>query len=121
MTVYSVFTKAETDQDLPLVVREGFSWFAALLPPVFMLVHRLWLALGAYILALAALWFIARWLGPDASGLLYLLFALWLGYSASALRHHALRHRGYRHASDVIAAGEDLAQMQALNSGLLAK
>jgi hypothetical protein len=45
MTVYAVFDR---DANLvPAVVPERFSWFAAFLPPVFAIVHGLWLELAA--------------------------------------------------------------------------
>lgn len=121
MTVYSVFANPQATEPVPLVVPQRFSWLAALLPPVFMLVHRTWLALVLYAIGVVGLWYGGSFVGAQAVVWLYVLLALWLGFAASGLRAMALRHRGYHHATEIVAAGEDLAQMQALNLGILAK
>lgn len=114
MTLYSVFERP--DEIAPVVVPETFSWFAALLPPVYGLVHGLWLGLVLYVAALVALVSATTWIGGEAGFWLYLLFALAIGFEAPTLRRRALRHRGWHWRGDVIAAAQDLALLAFLQS-----
>lgn len=114
MTLYSVFesSTARPGADLaPPVVPDKFSWLAALLPPVFLLLHGLWLALLGFILALVALYVAAFWIGGGTALWLYLLLALYLGFEAHNLRRPALRRRGLQHRGEVVAPAGDMAQL----------
>ena len=86
MTLYSLFTRngADGPDAAPQAVAERFSWFAFLLPPVYALVHRLWLAFLGLVVVILALGFAGRWLGGDAAFWLYGLMALWFGFEAPA-------------------------------------
>jgi hypothetical protein len=119
MTVYSIFDapEARDDDAVPAVVPERFSWFAALLPPLFGLVHGLWLGLAAYIATVILLALAARWIGGSASFWLYVLLAFYIGFEAPALRRAKLVGKGWLYRTEVIAAGDDLATLQALKLG----
>lgn len=78
-------------------VRDGFSWGAALFAPLWLLLHRLWLGLLAYIALVVALQLLGttlkldqRWLGLASLGL-----NLLLGFEADNVRRWALRRRGW--------------------------
>jgi hypothetical protein len=114
VTLYAVFERA--DEIAPVAVAERFSWFAALLPPVYALVHGLWLGLILYIAALFVLVFGAAFIGGEAAGWLYVLFALLIGFEASAFRRRALRHRGWHEAGEIVAGAPDLALVSFLQS-----
>jgi hypothetical protein len=107
VTIYSVFERP--DELAPAVVPEKFSWFAALLPPVYALVHGLWLGLLAYVVALVALGFVRLWIGGEAVAWLYLLFAVLIGFEAAGFRRGKLLARGWTYGGDVVAGAEDLA------------
>ena len=107
MTVYSVFERS--DELAPAVVPEKFSWFAALLPPVYALVHGLWLTLIGYVAAVVLIGASCLWLG-EAAFWLYVLFAVLLGFEAPALRRSRLRARGWTYRTEIVAAGDDMAQ-----------
>lgn len=109
MTLYAVFERPSDPE--PAVVPETFSWFAALLPPVYALVHGLWLGLLGYVVLVVALGSAALYLG-EATFWLYVLAAALIGFEAPALRGAKLVARGYSYRSDVIAAAEDLAQTE---------
>jgi hypothetical protein len=85
-------------------IRDGFAFFAFLLPFLWLLWHRLWieaaLALGAALLigALAE----AGGYGFYAS-LLSLLVSIYVGLEGAALRINALRRRGWRDAAVIEA------------------
>lgn len=114
MTLYAIFDPKPGRPDLPAVLPETFSWLAAILPPVFLLKHGLWLELVAWILKVVALIVLARFIGDEAAFLLYVLAALWLGFAAPGLRRHALQWRGWTHRGARIAPSADLAQLEAL-------
>ena len=91
---------------------DRFSWFAALVPPVFGMVHGLWLELIAFVVALALIVLAATWLGADAGFWLYALLAAWIGFEAGALRRRALRRRGFIHSTELFASDPDLAAVE---------
>lgn len=108
MTLYSVFERS--NEIAPAVVPEKFSWLAALLPPVYALVHGLWLGLVLYVVAVVALGVAGLWIGAEAGFWLYVLLALLIGFEAPAFRRRKLVARGWTWRADVIAGAEDLAQ-----------
>ncbi|KRA47860.1 DUF2628 domain-containing protein [Devosia sp. Root635] len=114
MTLYAIFDPKPGKPDLPAVVPETFSWLAAVLPPVFLLKHGLWLELVAWLLKVVALVVLSRFIGADAACLLYLLATIWLGFAAAGLRRHALQWRGWIFRGPRIAPSADLAQLEAL-------
>src|SRR5262249_58041282 len=112
MAIYSVFapplSQGEADAERFRFVRDGFSWGAFLLGPLWMIFRRLWLVLLIYLVVIAALTFgLARLpVAGDVFGMVALLIALFLGLEGSTLRRWTLRRRGW---SDLgIVVGEDL-------------
>ncbi|HME27126.1 MAG TPA: DUF2628 domain-containing protein [Acetobacteraceae bacterium] len=87
----------------PVLVREGFSWGALLFGPLWLAVHRAWIAA---VLTLAATVLIIV-LAPDsaATALLTALILL-LGLSGHDLHRWSLDHRGYLLAQVVVAHTE---------------
>ncbi|MDB5586871.1 MAG: hypothetical protein JWP26_1841 [Devosia sp.] len=116
MTLFAIFEPKLGITSTPAAIPEKFSWLAFLLPPVFALVHGLWLPLIAYIVAVIALGLAAAILGGAAAFWLYVLFALWIGFAAPGLRRQALSHRGWSHRGDRVATAPDLATLSWLES-----
>ena len=114
MTLFAIFDPKPGRPDLPAAIPETFSWLAAILPPVFLARHGLWLELVAWVLKVLALVVLSRFIGDGAAFLLYVLTAIWLGFAASGLRRHALQWRGWTHRGARIAPSADLAQLEAL-------
>ena len=108
MTIYSVFERP--NEIAPTVVPEKFSWFAAVLPPVYALFHGLWLGLFAYVAAAVAIVAASLWLGGEAGFWLYVLLAVLIGFEAAGFRRGKLRAKGWIYRSDVVAGAADLAQ-----------
>ena len=78
-------------------VRDGFSWAAALLAPLWLIAHRLWWPLLGYVVVNAALQLVQlaatfdqRWLGLAAFALNVLV-----GFEADTLRRWGLERRGW--------------------------
>jgi hypothetical protein len=112
VTLYSVFERATAPPEAPVVVPDRFSWSAAVLPPVYLVLRGLWLELIGFVLVVLLVAAIGVWLGMSAAVYIYLLLALLFGWEASALWRGALRRKGWRHSSEVIAAAPDLAQVE---------
>ena len=113
MTLYAIFDPKPGKADLPVAVPEKFSWLAAILPPVFLLVHGLWLETVAFVLGVAALVIVSGFVGGVA-GPLYLLGVIWLGFAAPSLRRQGLVWRGWMLRGSRVAASADLAQLEAI-------
>jgi hypothetical protein len=98
---------------LPVVVPEGFSLIAALLPGPWMLVHRLWLPLVLYI----AFNVLAAYALP-APMLPFLTIALQIliGFEAHNIRRWVLARRGLAMAGVVVARDAEAALLRALDA-----
>ena len=89
-------------------VRDGFSWFAFLLPVVWLLWHRLWIEAALAFVAIGLLAGLGEVLGLGLAGsLLSFLIMLYVGLEGQALRIAALGRRGWRQAGVVIADNLD--------------
>ena len=88
-------------------VRDGFSWPAFLFGPLWMLRHRLWLALIVYLLVVFGLGAAARVMGEGDWVLgVTLLVLLLVGFEASTLRRYGLARRRWKTVGVVV--GDDL-------------
>lgn len=89
-------------------VRDGFSWWAFLLTPFWMLRHRLWLALVIYLLVSAALDVGLRALGGSAFTMVLAgpLISLLAGLEAGTLRRFKLARRHWRNLG--VVTGDDV-------------
>jgi Protein of unknown function (DUF2628) len=114
MSVYTVHQPpldsgaAASEPSRFVFVRDGFSWWAFLLTPFWMLRHRLWLALALYLLMLAALDTGLRALGASVFTLILtgLLISLVAGLEAGTLRRFKLTCRHWRNIG--VVTGDDV-------------
>ncbi len=86
------------DADRFVFVRDGFYGWAFLLPPLWMLRHRLWLVLVGYLVLLGGLLFVLASVGAGVSAklLVVLFLSVLVGCEGGTLRRFALSRRGYR-------------------------
>jgi Protein of unknown function (DUF2628) len=79
-------------------VKDGFSCAAALLAPLWFLLHRLWWPLLAYVAVSAVFQIGQQWVSLDARwlGLAGLGLNLLIGFEADTLRRWGLERRGWR-------------------------
>jgi len=118
MPVYTVHEPPRSDGDRDddaiahgarfVFVRDGFHFWAFLLAPLWMLRHRMWLELIAWLLLLAGITFTLEGLGvaESAGFAVALLLSLLVGIEASSLRRWKLSRRGF--ASVGVVVGDDL-------------
>lgn len=92
------------DADATTFVRDGFSWLGFLVPPLWLLWHRLWIEAGLAVVAIGASAALGEAFGlPAAGALLTLLVMLGVGLEGQALRIAALARRGWRQWGVVVA------------------
>ena len=113
MSVYTVHkaparAEAASAAERFVFVRDSFSWWAFLLAPLWMLRHRMWLVLAAYVVATGAIEFALLMFGASRTAIVIvgLLISLLVGLEASTLRRLALRRRGWSNVG--IISGKDL-------------
>jgi Protein of unknown function (DUF2628) len=114
MSIYTVYEpplKAHESAPNPerfVFVRDGFSFWAFLLAPWWMLRHRLWLALVCYVILAVALSVALRLIGTSAAVAIIAgaLFSLLVGFEAATLRRFGLARRGWRNVGIVV--GDDV-------------
>ena len=114
MSVYTVYEpplKAHEfapDPERFVFVRDGFSFWAFLLAPWWMLRHRLWLAFVCYVILAVALSVALRLIGVSAAVAIIAgaLFSLLVGFEAATLRRFGLARRGWRNVGIVV--GDDV-------------
>ncbi|TMK22929.1 MAG: DUF2628 domain-containing protein [Alphaproteobacteria bacterium] len=114
MSIYTVYEpplkahESAPDPERFVFVRDGFSFWAFLLAPWWMLRHRLWLALVCYVILAVALSVALRLIGTSAAVAIIAgaLFSLLVGFEAATLRRFGLARRGWRNVGIVV--GDDV-------------
>jgi len=100
------------DAERIVFVHDGFSFWAFLVTPIWILWHRMWLVLLGYVVVLAA--FDAALLVFGASRIAFsvigLFISLLVGFEASTLRRFSLRRRGFRNVGIVSGADREDAE-----------
>jgi hypothetical protein len=87
-------------------VRDGFSWIAFIVPPLWLLWHRLWFEALLAFLAFGVLSLGGEMSGWGLAGSLLTFFvSLYVGLEGQGMRIAALRRRGWRQWGAVEAAG----------------
>lgn len=113
MSVYTVHqapvrTHAASAAERFVFVRDSFSLWAFLLAPLWMLRHRMWLALLGYVVLSGAIEVALVKFGASRTAIacVGLLISLLVGLEASTLRRFALRRRGWSNVG--IVSGDKL-------------
>jgi hypothetical protein len=93
------------DPDRFVFVRDGFSFWAFLLGPLWMLRHRLWLVFVGYVIVAVALQVGLRLIGASSGVIITvsLLLALLVGFEAATLRRFTLARRRWKNVGIVVA------------------
>ena len=90
-------------------VRDGFHWWAALVPAVWFLAKRLWLELIAFIAIVAVVSWGLEALGVTSvvSGTLFLILQIVIGFEAGFIEAAALERGGWRFQGTVTGRNLD--------------
>ena len=114
MSVYTVHEPpsragaAAADVERFAFVRDGFSWWAFLFAPLWMLRHRMWLVLIGYVVVAGAIEIPVKLSGAPAlaASLIGILLGLLVGLEAGTLRRFTLNRRGWKNLG--VVSGDDL-------------
>jgi hypothetical protein len=114
MSIYTVYEPplkahgSAPDPERFAFVRDGFSFWAFLLAPWWMLRYRLWLAFVCYVILAIALSVALRSIGASTTVTIIAgaLFSLLVGFEAATLRRFGLARRAWRNVGIVV--GDDL-------------
>src|SRR5258708_11307809 len=117
MPVYTVHGPVDSSAgiratDKFVFVRDGFHFWAALLSPLWLIWHYLWLALIGWILFTIVLDIGITRLGAGRTTVLFadILVALLLGFEAASLQRWTLSRRNWRQLDIVVADDEEQAE-----------
>jgi hypothetical protein len=93
-------------------VRDGFSFWAFLFGPLWMLRHRMWLVLVGYIAIVVVIRFGLPRLGLSGGTTAFTIFMLQLllGFEAGTLRRFTLGRRRWRNIGTVVGSHRDTAE-----------
>jgi hypothetical protein len=113
MSIYAVYEpplkphESSSDPERFVFIRDGFSFWAFLLTPLWMLRYRLWLALVGYVILVVALMVGLRLMTAPATvtTVVGVLLSLLVGFEAATLRRFTLSRRGWRNVGIVV--GDD--------------
>jgi hypothetical protein len=98
-----------------VLIRDGFAFLAFLVPPLWLLWHRLWIEAALAFVAGAGLTALGETAGLGfTSAALSLLVSIYVGLEGPALRINALRRRGWRDRGVVEAANGREAEIRYL-------
>jgi hypothetical protein len=113
MSVYTVHEPpqrfvAAPDVERFTFVRDGFSFWAFVFGPLWMLRHRMWLVLLGYVVVLGGLETAVRIFAGSAAigGVISFLMSLLVGLEAGTLRRFTLSRRGWTTVG--VVSGDDL-------------
>jgi hypothetical protein len=117
MPVYTVHAPDAADAGIAATdkfafVRDGFHLWALIFGPLWLVAHRLWLALIGWIVALAVVDLALTALGAGGAAIFLanVLIALLMGFEAASLRRWTLSRRHWRQLDIVVADDEEAAE-----------
>ncbi|MCF6343356.1 MAG: DUF2628 domain-containing protein [Devosiaceae bacterium] len=105
----------EIKDDDYVIIDEKFSWFAAFLPPLWLISKNLWLELVLWLSAIFVLGIISSFIGGEAVFWLYVLSAIYIGFEATNIYVRALKRKGLKASGDIIASDYEQAQVALIN------
>lgn len=116
MAMYAVYCPpdvAPTDApDALRFVAERPSLWALLVPPLWLMAHRLWAGLIVWLAAAAALWAVTRGLDPAPAGIIRALGWLWFAAAARDIEQATLDRAGWTLVAIVSARSRAAAEIR---------
>ena len=124
MSIYTVHEpplkagESTPDPDRFVFVRDGFSFWAFLLAPLWMLRHRMWIVFIGYVVLFAGLQIALHLLGASGTVkvLASVLLALLVGIEGGTLRRFALGRRGWSNVGIVVGDNLEMAERRFFDS-----
>jgi hypothetical protein len=124
MAVYTVHQpplkkyEAAPDPERFAFVRDGFSFWAFLFGPLWMLWHWMWLVLLGYIVVAVAMQAGLRFVGASGGGSAFAAFmlALLVGLEAGTLRRFTLGRRRWRNVGTIVGSNRETVEQRFFDS-----
>jgi hypothetical protein len=124
MAVYTVHQpplkkyEAAPDPERFAFVRDGFSFWAFLFGPLWMLRHRMWLVLVGYIVIVVAMHVGLRFVGASTGGSAFASFmlALLVGMEAGTLRRFTFGRRKWRNVGTIVGSDRETVERRFFDS-----
>jgi len=117
MPVYTVHAPVANGADLTATdkfafVRDGFHFWAAVFGPLWLVWHRLWLALIGWIIAIVALELALIRLGVGSGAIFFanVIVAILMGFEAASLQRWTFTWHHWRQLDVVVADDEEAAE-----------
>jgi len=117
ISVYTVYEPPDAPADRldraesHVLIKEGFSWAAALLAPFWLLAHGMWIVLAGYVVAVIVIQVALALLGLGQLGsLLMVALHVLVGFEADVLRRWTLERKGWRMIGSVV--GRSMAECE---------
>jgi len=92
-------------------VKDGFCWPALFIPVLWLLWHRLWLVLLAYLVAVTAIGAVQIIAGEGAATIILIAFAIYFAAEANNTRCWSLNRRGWNPAGEAFGRDRDEAEI----------
>jgi hypothetical protein len=112
MASFTAYVPPGGDVEKTRVVSDGFSLFALLFAPVYLLWHRLWYAFALWLLATVGLAVLGHTVSEPLSAALSLLPSFFLAIHGPELVRARLERLGWQEAATVSAASAGEAEMR---------
>lgn len=124
MAVYTVHQpplkkyEAVPDPERFAFVRDGFSFWAFLFGPLWMLRHRMWLVLFGYIVVAIAMQVGLRFIGASSGNAVFagFMLALLVGLEAGTLRRFTLSGRNWRNLGTIVGSDRETVERRFFDS-----
>ena len=124
MAVYTVHQpplkkyEAGPDPERFAFVRDGFSFWAFLLGPLWMLRHRMWLIFIGYVAVAVAMQVGLRLVGASSGAAVFAAFmlALLVGMEAGTLRRFTLGRRRWRNVGTIVGSDRETVERRFFDS-----
>jgi hypothetical protein len=99
-------------------VRDGFSFWAFLFGPLWMLRHRMWLVLLGYIVLVVAMHLALRFVGASSGGTMFAAFmlSLLIGMEAGTLRRFTFGRRRWRNVGTIVGGDRETVERRFFDS-----
>lgn len=117
MKIYSIFEPAAgaatlDDPRSVIFLKEGFSWPAMIVPLLWMLYHRMWLAAAGYVGLSGGVAMLGQLFGANetSAAIIGFGFGLIVAFEANGLRRWYLQRSGYRQVASVAEKNLPLAE-----------
>src|SRR4051812_16957565 len=113
-TVHAAARQGVIDREKVVFLRDGFHSWAFIAPPIWLLVHRQWLALFGYAIFVTLVVAGLVWLGAGATAIVgaATCISLLVGFEAATIRRWKLARRGWVMLGFVVGEDRDLAEQR---------